>query len=311
MRSAPLAFAARHPRLGAALGALAISQSSPLAKLSGASPAVVTLFRGVIALPFLALLARREGHRPAPRDRALALVAGGLFALDLQFFHLSIPLLGVGLATVVPNAQIFIVGAFAALAGERTPRRVIAAIPLALVGLLLLARVLDPFGVSLGVGGGAAELVAPAVVSAGSDPALGVLWGIASATFYGLYLIITRRISTASTAVGPFTMLRDAAIGMIAVSLLLALLDGVLLPPEIWPGVGWLVLLALMSQVLGYPLINASIPHLPSVVGSVLLFVQPLMTLVVGVIIFGEVPTPGQLLGALILFAGVLVAARK
>lgn len=305
MRSAPLAFASRHPRLGAALGAMAISQSSPLAKLSGASPAVVTLFRGAVALPFLALLARREGHAPARRDRALAVLAGGLFALDLQCFHISIPLLGVALATVVPNAQVFIVGLFAALAGERTPGRAIVAIPCALIGLLMLARVVDPFG------GG---VISTAVVSAGSDPALGVLWGIGAAAFYGLYLIITRRISTSSTgssAVGPFTMLRDSALGTIAVSLLLALLSGSLLPPQVWPGVGWLVLLALMSQVLGYPLINASIPHLPSVVGSVLLFVQPLMTLVAGVIIFGEIPTPGQLVGALILFGGVLVAARK
>ena len=305
MRSAPLAFASRHPRLGAALGAMAISQSSPLAKLSGASPAVVTLFRGAVALPFLALLARREGHAPARRDRALAILAGGLFALDLQCFHISIPLLGVALATVVPNAQVFIVGLFAALAGERTPGRAIVAIPFALIGLLMLARVVDPFG------GG---VISTAVVSAGSDPALGVLWGIGAAAFYGLYLIITRRISTSATgssAVGPFTMLRDSALGTIAVSLLLALLGGSLLPPQVWPGVGWLVLLALMSQVLGYPLINASIPHLPSVVGSVLLFVQPLMTLVAGVIIFGEIPTPGQLVGALILFGGVLVAARK
>jgi drug/metabolite transporter (DMT)-like permease len=305
MRSAPLAFASRHPRLGAALGAMAISQSSPLAKLSGASPAVVTLFRGAVALPFLALLARREGHAPARRDRALAILAGGLFALDLQCFHISIPLLGVALATVVPNAQVFIVGLFAALAGERTPGRAIVAIPFALIGLLMLARVVDPFG------GG---VISTAVVSAGSDPALGVLWGIGAAAFYGLYLIITRRISTSETgssAVGPFTMLRDSALGTIAVSLLLALLSGSLLPPQVWPGVGWLVLLALMSQVLGYPLINASIPHLPSVVGSVLLFVQPLMTLVAGVIIFGEIPTPGQLVGALILFGGVLVAARK
>lgn len=306
MRAAPLGFASRHPRLGAALGALAISQSSPLAKLSGASPAVVTLFRGVVALPFLALLARREGHSATPRDRALAFIAGGLFALDLQCFHVSIPLLGVGLATVVPNAQVFMVGLFAALAGERTPGRAIAAIPFAFIGLLMLARVLDPFGVN--------GLADPSVVAAGSDPAQGVLWGLGAAAFYGLYLIITRRISTSasgSSAVGPFTMLRDSALGTIAVSLLLALLTGSLLPPEIWPGVGWLVLLALMSQVLGYPLINASIPHLPSVVGSVLLFVQPLMTLVAGVIIFGEVPTPGQLVGALILFGGVLVAARK
>ena len=302
MRSAPLAFASRHPRLGAALGAIAISQSSPLAKLSGGSPAVVTLFRGAVALPFLALLARREGHAPARRDRALAILAGGLFALDLQCFHISIPLLGVALATVVPNAQVFIVGLFAALAGERTPGRAIVAIPFALVGLLMLARVVDPFG------GG---VISTAVVSAGSDPALGVLWGIGAAAFYGLYLIITRRISTASSAVGPFTMLRDSALGTIAVSLLIAALGGALLPPQIWPGVGWLVLLALISQVLGYPLINASIPHLPSVVGSVLLFVQPLMTLVAGVIIFGEIPSPGQLVGALVLFGGVLVAARK
>ena len=93
-RSAPLGFASRHPRLGAALGAIAISQSSPLAKLSGGSPAAVTLYRGVFALPFLAFIAHREGHRASRRDRALALVAGGLFALDLQCFHTAIPLLG-------------------------------------------------------------------------------------------------------------------------------------------------------------------------------------------------------------------------
>jgi len=300
--SAPLAFATRHPRLGAALGALAISQSSPLAKLSGASPAVVTLFRGVFAFPFLLFLARREGHAPSRRDRGLALLAGALFALDLQCFHISIPLLGVALATVVPNAQVFIVGLFAALAGERTPGRALAAIPFALLGLLMLARVVDPFGDGV-VGSG--------VVAAGSDPALGVIWALGAAAFYGLYLVITRRISTASSAVGPFTMLRDSAIGMIGTSLVLALLTGSLLPPDLGPGLGWLLLLALMSQVLGYPLINASIPHLPSVVGSVLLFVQPLMTLVAGVVIFGEIPTPGQLVGALILFGGVLVAARK
>jgi drug/metabolite transporter (DMT)-like permease len=123
--------------------------------------------------------------------------------------------------------------------------------------------------------------------------------------------VITRRISSGSSAVGPFGMLRDAAIGTILVSGLIAAAGGTLLPPDLWPGVGYLVLLALMSQVLGYPLINASIPHLPSVVGSVLLFVQPLMTVVAGALIFGEIPSPGQLLGALVLFAGVLVAARR
>jgi len=303
MRSAPLKFATRHPRLGAALGAMAISQSSSLAKLSGGSPAVVTLFRGVVALPFLTLIARREGHSASRRDRSLAVLAGALFALDLECFHTAIPLLGVALATVVPNAQVFIVGIFAALTGERTPGRALAAIPLAFVGLLMLARVVDPFGIN-----GIAD---PRVVSAGSNPGLGVLWGLGAATFYGVYLVITRRISAGSDAVGPFGMLRDSAFGMIAVALLLAAIDGTFLPPQLWPGLGWLIILSLCSQVLGYPLISASIPHLPSIVGSVLLFVQPIMTLLAGVVIFGEIPTPGQLCGALILFSGVLVAARR
>ena len=201
------------------------------------------------------------------------------------------------------SAQVFIVGIIAALTGERTPGRAIAAIPLAFLGLLMLARVLDPL-VALG-------LTPTVQASAGSDPALGVLWGLGAAAFYGLYLVITRRVSTGSTAVGPFGLLRDAAIGTVLVALVLGLTGGTLLPPNLWPGVGWLVLLALLSQVLGYPLINASIPHLPSVVGSVLLFVQPIMTLLVGSLVFQELPTAGQLLGALVLFVGVVVAVRR
>ena len=38
----------------------------------------------------------------------------------LACFHTAIPLLGVALATVVPNAQVFVVGIVAALSGERT-----------------------------------------------------------------------------------------------------------------------------------------------------------------------------------------------
>ena len=68
---------------------MAISQSSTLAKLSGGTPAVVTLFRGAISLPFIWFIARREGHTANRRDRLLAVGAGALFALDLQCFHIN------------------------------------------------------------------------------------------------------------------------------------------------------------------------------------------------------------------------------
>ena len=72
---------------------------------------------------------------------------------------------------------------------------------------LQVADLAGQFGVPL-----AAVGLAPAgTLSAGTDPALGVMWGLGAATFYGLYLIITRRIATGSDAVGPFGLLRDAS----------------------------------------------------------------------------------------------------
>ena len=73
-------------------------------------------------------------------------------------------------------------------------------------------------------------------------------------------------------------------------------------------GIGFAGLLAALFGALYGLLVSEDMALL---IGSVLLFVQPLMTVVAGVLIFGEIPAPGQLLGALILFAGVLVAARR
>jgi drug/metabolite transporter (DMT)-like permease len=42
-----------------------------------------------------------------------------------------------------------------------------------------------------------------------------------------------------------------------------------------WPGAGWLITLALTSQVVGWLLISSSLPRLPAALTSVLLTVQP------------------------------------
>ena len=70
-----------------------------------------------------------------------------------------------------------------------------------------------------------------------------------------------------------------------------------------WPGAGWLIVLALTSQVLGWLLITTSLPRLPAALTSLLLTVQPVGSVALGAMIFGEAPSSLQLVGVAIVLA--------
>jgi drug/metabolite transporter (DMT)-like permease len=78
-----------------------------------------------------------------------------------------------------------------------------------------------------------------------------------------------------------------------------------------WPGHVWLVTLALTSQILGWLLISVSLPRLPAAVASMLLTIQPIGSVVLAAIIFGEAPTTLQVAGVVALLAGILAVARS
>jgi drug/metabolite transporter (DMT)-like permease len=76
-----------------------------------------------------------------------------------------------------------------------------------------------------------------------------------------------------------------------------------------WPGHGWLLLLAISSQVVGWLLISISLPRLPAAHTSVLLTIQPVGSVLLGVAIFSESPSAAQLAGVAVVLAGVMVAS--
>jgi drug/metabolite transporter (DMT)-like permease len=76
-----------------------------------------------------------------------------------------------------------------------------------------------------------------------------------------------------------------------------------------WPAHGWLVLLALSSQVLGWMLISTSLPRLPAAVTSILLTIQPVGSMVLGALLLGEDPTGLQLLGVAMILTGLVAVA--
>lgn len=284
-------------RLLATLGAAAIALSSIFVRLSHASASTAAIFRCVYALPFLGLLALREDRRLGRRswrERAPGLAAGVFFAGDLLTWNHSIQDVGAGLATVLANVQVVILPLVAwALLGERPNRRTLAALPLAAVGVLLISGVLQHGAY-------------------GRAPTRGTLFGLAAGVSYVGFLLLLRQGSTDRQR--PSGPLCDA----VAVAAVLSILEGIVVGDArfipAWPSAGWLALLAINSQVLGWLLISSALPRLPPATGSVLLLVQPVGSMLLASIIFGESPSPPQLAGVgfvLIALAGVSLARQR
>ena len=270
---------------------MSIAFSGILYRYAEVSPSTGTVFRAVFGLPLLLLVAWAERRRYGPlpgRARRFAVVAGIFFAGDLMFWHHAIEYVGAGLATVLGNLQVLIVGVVAWLAfGERPSRATLIAVPVVLVGVVLISGV---------VGAGAY----------GTNPALGVVFGVATALCYSAYLLLIRVGGRdPRRPAGPVAI---ATIGTALVSGAAGLVIGDLdLAPSL-ASLGWLALLGVTSQSIGYLCISLALPRLPAVVTSIILLVQPVLTVGLSVVLLAERPSVLQLIGVALVIGGIAVA---
>ena len=284
------AIAAR-PRVAALLGALCIAFSGILYRYADVSPSTVTVFRCLYGLPVLVLVAWLEHRRYGPlptRAVRLAIVAGIFFAGDLLTWHHAVDAVGAGLATVLGNLQVLVVGFVAwAVLGERPPRPVIAATPVVLAGAVLISGV---------VGSGAY----------GANPPLGVGLGLLTALCYAGYLLVIRRGTTdIRRPAGPVAV---STASTMVVAVIAGVIIGDLDPVPAWPSHGWLAVLGLTSQSIGYLLISMSLPRLPAALVSIILLVQPVATVVLARVLLTEVPSAVQIGGVALIIGGIAVA---
>ena len=286
-----LAAIAGRPRLAAFLGATCIAFSGILYSWAAVSPSTGTLFRALFGLPLLGLVAwlehRRLGPLPA-RTVRLALLAGVFFAGDLTFWHHAIAAVGAGLATVLGNLQVLIVGVVAWLAfGERPSRNTFLALPIVLVGIALIS----------GAIGGRAF---------GADPVLGVVLGLLTAVCYAAYLLTIRRGGRdLRRPAGPVAV---ATFSTAVVAALIGVAGGDLDPLPGPASLAWLALLGLTSQSLGYLLISISLSRLPAVLTSIILLAQPVMTVGLAIVLLHEAPSPVQIAGVVLVIGGIAIA---
>jgi drug/metabolite transporter (DMT)-like permease len=287
------ALADRSPLLMAAVGAGCISASAILVKLAATGTATTAFYRCLLALPVLAVLAfmeqRRLGRR-SPAARGRAFVAGLFLAVDLVLWNHAINEVGAGIATVLGNLQVlFVTFAAWALWRERPGRRVLVALPVVMAGVVMVS----------GLVGGA---------TGGGHPLPGIAFGVATSAAYATFLLIMKRTSAGTRHVaGPLT---DATTGAAAGSLLLGAAFGGLQFSLGWPSFGWLLLLAITSQTIGWLLITSSLPRLPAAISALTLLLQPAAALLLAAVILGERPSLTQVAGAAVVCCGVLAVAR-
>ena len=101
----------------------------------------------------------------------------------------------------------------------------------------------------------------------------------------------------------------EATTGAAAGALAFGLVFGGLALHPLWPSIGWLALLALLSQTAGWLFIASSLPRLPAAVSSLMLLLQPAASLALADLILGEQPTLLQVVGAMLTCGGALVAS--
>lgn len=271
----------------ALIGVVCISFSGTLVRLASVTPVTAAFFRAGYALPALAILSllwRSKAARPI-RSRLLALASGAMLAFDLFLWHASIPLVGVGLSTVIVNIQVVFVGGVAwALFGEKPAPRTLGVVAVVVLGVVLTSGLgrPDAYGASPGLG-----------------TALCVLAGM---SYAGFLLTFRRANRTLAPAPG---LLFEATIGVFLVAALASVVDpGFKLSPT-FPAHAWLIALALGSQVVGWMLIAVVLPRVPAVETSVLLLAQPVLAMIWGVVIFSEYLSLIQWAGCVLVLAGV------
>jgi drug/metabolite transporter (DMT)-like permease len=276
----------------AGLGAACLSASAILIKLAGTGPATAAFYRCFLALPVLIALAVVERRRRGPRRPAAhlgAAAAGAFLAIDLVLWNHTIADVGAGVATVLGNLQVLFVALAAwALLRERPERRFLVALPVVMVGVVLVSGL-------AGAGAG------------GSHPVAGIVFGLGTSLAYTAFLLILRQTSAGTPhAAGPLAEVTAVAA---AGSLLLGLAFGGLRLDVPWPSLRWLLLLSITSQTVGWLLITSSLPRLPAAVASLLLLLQPVAALGLAAAVLTERPSLAQLAGAVLVCGGVLAAS--
>jgi len=273
------------PYVALATGIIALSMSAMFVRWAAAPATITGFFRLLISsiILFPVFLWRNKKNNRITRKNLIFPILGGLFtAFDLAFWNSSV------LYTTASNAT---------LLGNTAP------IWVALTTIFIFRHRLPKgfwLGLTLALGGAALVLGNDFII----HPRLGMgdLLALVSGFFYAGYLLTTQR---GRESLDPLSYITIMVISASFFSLFINIILGY--PFSGYSQQSWLifVLLALISQILGYMSVSFALGHLPASVVAPTMIGQPILTTILAIPLLGEIPQSIQLAGGLITLTGI------
>ena len=274
-------------------GVACLASGGIFVKLSEVGPIATAFHRILLAMP-LALLWANFSDSPRPRagiwnlprgDILLLSCSGAFLAIDLILWHISFHHTTVANANLLANLVPFVVVPAAwMLFGERPSRLFLGGLFVAVAGVFLLMS---------------------GKINPSPDNFFGDFLAIATALFYGLYLLTVGRLREKYNA---GDILFWGGFSSLAILLAAAAIWEDALLPKTLSGVAVLLCLAVFSQIGGQGLIAVSFGRLPLNFASVAVLMQPVIAAFYALLIFSEKLSALEIAGAAVVLAGIYIA---
>lgn len=279
-----------HPRAVLLLGVLGVSVSAILVRYSQAPSVITAVYRlgwtVLLLLPVVATKFRGELLRVKGRDVLLCALSGLCLALHFLTWFESLKWTGVAVSTVLVSTEvIFTALGFALFLKGRIPPLGVAAILLAFGGSALLA---------VAGGGQGGQLY-------------GNVLALAAAVFVSLYTLIGK-IQRGHLSTTVYTFLTY----VFCFLALLVMAAGSGTPLAGYGGREWLIGLglAVLCTLMGHSLFSWCLKYLSPAYVSAAKLCEPVFSGALAVPLFGEIPAPLQLAGAVVVLGAVLLYTK-
>lgn len=269
-------------------GNVALAIGPWFVRVADTGPVAAGFWRLFLALPFMVLLARTNGQRlggMGPRTLALVALGAVTFALDLASWHIGIEMTRIGNATLFGNAGSIVLLFWGFIIHRMLPGR------------------LEWLAIIFALGGAAILMGRSLEIS--NATLIGDLFSVAAGLLYAVYLLT---LQGARGQFGSWSLLVWVSLFGAPVLLVIALALGEPVWPQTW---GPVIGLFVVSQLVGQGLMVFSLKYFPPLVVGLALLTQPVVASLYGWLAFGEVLSPLDIAGMVLVGAALAVARAK
>ncbi|MGL4608152.1 MAG: DMT family transporter [Trueperaceae bacterium] len=280
-----------------AAGVLSVSLAAIFIRYADAPSLIVAAYRMVIAslvlLPWTLPALRKTPLTKA--NAPYALFAGGALGLHFATWISSLSFTTVASSAAIVATQPLWVALFSWLFLKSPP------------------SFMTLFGILVAVGGMA--MIGFGDLSGGSRPLLGDALALVGGICGAAYFLLGRSAQKRGLSLNAYIGLAygTAALVLLPLPWLVGLFPNVPTMPYGGYGVSslfWIVLLALIPQLIGHTSFNYALKYMPPTYVATLLLLEPVGSAILAVVLFSEIPGFTTLLGSIVLLLGVGITIR-